>query len=75
MSELTADLDAASRTPAPGTVAIVTMLRRRATVALFDGMFWRSCDSFGPVKCVPAAITSVETPYVYSPVVTDEATP
>lgn len=67
MSEHGAESDVASRTPAPGTVAMVTMLRRPPVVALYDGRFWRSCDAHGLIKCVPAAITSVETPYVFSP--------
>ena len=62
-----AEIGAPSRSPAPGTVAMVTMMSRPAVVALFDGVFWRGVDAYGPVKCVPAAITSIETPYVFSP--------
>lgn len=56
-----------TRTPTPGTVAVIAMMHRAPTVAFFDGMFWRSCDARGPVKCVPAAVTSIETPHIYSP--------
>lgn len=56
-----------TRSILPGTVAVVTMMRRPVIVALFDGVFWRGCDARGPIKCVPSAITSIETPYVFSP--------
>jgi hypothetical protein len=59
--------DAANRRPEPGTVATVTMGRRAPRVALYDGRFWRTCDAYGPIQCVPSAITSIETPYIYSP--------
>lgn len=55
------------RKAAPGTVAVVSMMFRAPIVALFDGEFWRSCDGDGPIRCVPNAITSIETPHIYSP--------
>lgn len=67
MSGQAGEGDAATRTPSPGTVAVVTMGKRPAAVALWDGQFWRSCDAFGPIQCKPPAITSIETPYVFSP--------
>lgn len=51
------------------------MMNRTARVALFDGIFWRSYDSTGPVMCVPSAITSIETPYVYDPAETCPTSP
>lgn len=56
-----------TRPPTPGTVATITMGQRAVRVALYDGQFWRTCDALGPIKCAPAAITSIETPYIFSP--------
>lgn len=60
-------MSAASRTPAPGTVAVITMGRGKARPALWDGAFWRSADERGPIRCVPNVVTSIETPYLFSP--------